>query len=229
MFTTLLESRSRVERSLTGTIASVVAHTGLVAAVLYATAQAHVAAPVTPDIVHPVYFPPRIAQAPLVRNPSSAATVTRLRPPAFIDTRLTIDVSVPIIDVGGAASKPSDFPATWSTGDPGLAPRLGDASDAPLRADQVERQVAVVPGSPPPKYPEILRNSAVEGQVIAVFVVDASGRAEVDSVRFARSDNQLFEEAVRTALRRMRFFPAEVGGRKVRQLVQMPFVFTISR
>jgi protein TonB len=34
---------------------------------------------------------------------------------------------------------------------------------------------------------------------------------------------------VRVALRRMRFIPAEVGGAKVRQLVQMPFVFTLSR
>jgi protein TonB len=34
---------------------------------------------------------------------------------------------------------------------------------------------------------------------------------------------------VRVALRRMRFIPAEVGGVKVRQLVQMPFVFTLSR
>jgi len=27
----------------------------------------------------------------------------------------------------------------------------------------------------------------------------------------------------------MRFVPAEIGGRKVRQLVQMPFVFTLNR
>jgi protein TonB len=65
--------------------------------------------------------------------------------------------------------------------------------------------------------------------VIAEFVVDEQGRAQEGSVRFVRSDNQLFEDAVRVALRRMRFVPAEVGGRKVKQLVQMPFVFTLSR
>jgi protein TonB len=64
---------------------------------------------------------------------------------------------------------------------------------------------------------------------MATFVVDVSGRAEDTTVRFAQSDNVLFEDAVRNALRRMRFIPAEVGGRKVRQLVQMPFVFTLSR
>jgi protein TonB len=34
---------------------------------------------------------------------------------------------------------------------------------------------------------------------------------------------------VRRALARMRFVPAEAGGRKVSQLVEMPFVFTLSR
>ena len=103
------------------------------------------------------------------------------------------------------------------------------AVDAPFRAEQVEKQVALVRGSAPPRYPEVLRSSGVEGQVIALFVVDEHGRSEEESIRFVRSDNRLFEDAVRIALRRMRFVPAEVGGRRVRQLVQMPFVFTLAR
>jgi len=69
----------------------------------------------------------------------------------------------------------------------------------------------------------------VEGSVVAVFVVDEKGRAEMDSVRFVGSGNALFQDAVRAALPRMRFVPAEIAGQKVRQLVQMPFVFTIDR
>jgi protein TonB len=65
--------------------------------------------------------------------------------------------------------------------------------------------------------------------VIALFVVSEAGRVEPATVSFALSDNPLFEEAVKSALEGMRFVPAEVGGRKVRQLVQMPFVFTLSR
>ncbi|HEX9129121.1 MAG TPA: energy transducer TonB [Gemmatimonadaceae bacterium] len=99
----------------------------------------------------------------------------------------------------------------------------------PFRADQVEKQVGLIPGSAPPRYPEVLRSSGVEGRVIAQFVVDEMGRAEGGSLRFVRSDNQLFEDAVRVAFVRMRFIPAEIGGMKVRQLVQMPFVFTLSR
>jgi protein TonB len=69
----------------------------------------------------------------------------------------------------------------------------------------------------------------VEGRVSAEFVVNEQGRAEEESIRFVRSDNRLFNDAVRAALLRMRFIPAEVGGRKVRQLVEMPFVFAIAR
>ena len=86
-----------------------------------------------------------------------------------------------------------------------------------------------MPGSPAPRYPELLRSSGVEGQVMAEFVVDEQGKAVEKSVRIVRSDNALFEDAVRVAIRRMRFVAAEVGGRKVKQLVQMPFVFTLAR
>jgi len=127
-------------------------------------------------------------------------------------------------------SKPTDF-GSGTTSPTGV--NSGEGATAPtggtFRADQVEKQVSVVPGSQPPRYPEILRSSGVEGQVTALFVVDETGRAEEDSVRFVRSDNPLFEDAVKQALHRMQFVPAEIAGRRVRQLVLMPFVFTLAR
>jgi protein TonB len=140
------------------------------------------------------------------------------------------DIRIPTLDMSGVISKPTDFGSGTIRATGGNS---GEGATAPtggtFRADQVEKQVSVVPGSPPPRYPEILRSSGVEGQVTALFVVDETGRAEEDSVRFVRSDNPLFENAVKQALHRMRFVPAEIGGRKVRQLVQMPFVFTLAR
>jgi hypothetical protein len=44
-----------------------------------------------------------------------------------------------------------------------------------------------------------------------------------------RSTHPLFTIAVRSALGRMRFNPAEVGGLPVKQLVQMPFQFNLSK
>jgi len=141
-----------------------------------------------------------------------------------------VDLKIPSVDISDVVSKPDDFSrgaiASASNGEQSSGVGSGGA---PFRADQVEKQVGVVLGNTPPRYPEVLRSSGVEGKVIAQFVVDDRGRAEEGSLRFVRSDNQLFEDAVRVALIRMRFIPAEIGGVKVRQLVQMPFVFTLSR
>ena len=232
MLETLLESRSRTSRSPLGTIVSVTAHTALIAGALYATAQARVSPSGPPTAVRPIYFP----SAPPSRHPvlrsrlATNSTMPTIRKPLVFVPRWNIDAASPI-DVSSLASRPTDFPTSTMAGSGESGPlRAGaDSSGALWNADQVEKQVALVPGSLPPRYPESLRSAGVEGEVVAVFVVDESGRAEQSGVRFLRSDNRLFEEAVRAALGEMRFAPAEVGGRKVRQLVQMPFVFTLRK
>lgn len=93
---------------------------------------------------------------------------------------------------------------------------------------QVEQPVMAVPGSPSPRYPDILKQAGVAGEVIASFVVDTTGLAEVASLKVLRSSHQLFVNSVVTALPNMRFTPALVGGRKVKQLVMQPFVFQIA-
>ncbi|HXN75008.1 MAG TPA: TonB family protein [Gemmatimonadaceae bacterium] len=228
MLETLLESRSKGERWAGGATISVTAHTALIAAALYATAEARVQPAKFPETVRPIYFP----SAPLPVQSASPAT-SKQRP--FDGHRLTfvapdIDIKIAAVDISDVVSKPGDFnPGTIGSSSEGRQESGGGSASALFRADQVEKQVELIPGNTTPRYPEVLRNSGVEGKVIAEFVVDKQGCAEEGSVRFVGSGNQLFEEAVRVALRRMRFIPAEVGGVKVRQLVQMPFVFTLSR
>jgi beta-lactamase regulating signal transducer with metallopeptidase domain len=90
---------------------------------------------------------------------------------------------------------------------------------------QVEKPVQLAPGSVNPAYPAELKAASVSGAVLAQFVVDTLGRAEVTTFKVLKSDHQLFTEAVKGALPGLRFSPAEVGGRKVKQLVQQPFTF----
>ena len=94
---------------------------------------------------------------------------------------------------------------------------------------QVEKAVVQVPGTGVPRYPEILREGAIEGEVLLQFVVDTSGRAMVNTVKVLQSTHDLFTVSVRSSLPEMRFLPAEVGGRKVRQLVQQPFIFAMAK
>jgi periplasmic protein TonB len=65
--------------------------------------------------------------------------------------------------------------------------------------------------------------------VLAQFVVDTTGKAEVGTFKVLKSSHDLFAQAVRSALPGMRFIPAEVGGRRVKQLVQQPFAFAIAK
>jgi protein TonB len=229
MLEMLLESRSSWPRSPGGAIVSVTAHTALIAAALYATAQARVPTVRPPTTIRPVYFPP--SAPPTVRSGAVARVAAPVTPRRLVFVPAPrVDISR-ALDLSALVSKAGDFPQESRVGYGARGSELSrtDSSASILTADQVEKQASLAPGSRPPAYPESLRSAGVEGQVTAMFVVDESGRAEDSSVRFARSDNSLFDDAVRTALRRMRFIPAEVGGMKVRQLVQMPFVFTLKK
>ena len=232
MLETLLESNSKTSRSIAGAITSVAAHTALIVAAVYATAQARSERPIPREIVRPVYIPRAIAPTRVTSATSPRQTRPRVHRLTFVAPSLSsLPIDVPSIDAAVIVTRPGDFPPNSVGAETQGAGGDVDAGavDAPFRAEQVEKQVALVRGAPPPRYPEVLRSSGVEGQVIVLFVVDEHGRSEEESIRFVRSDNRLFEDAVRVALRRMRFIPAEVGGKRVRQLVQMPFVFTLAR
>jgi protein TonB len=229
MLETLLESKPKGSRSTAGTIASVTTHTALIAAAVCATAQARVQPRVSAETVRAVYFPPN---APRVHNPRSTPAAQRrpLDGHRMIFVGAHIDIALPPIDINTVVSKPADF-SSASTG--ALRPDGVETqtvpSGSPFRADQVDKQVGLIPGVRPPAYPEALRSAGIEGKVLVEFVVDERGQPMVGSIRVVQSDNDLFADAVRVALGRLRFTPAEVGGKRVSQLVQMPFVFTLNR
>lgn len=102
------------------------------------------------------------------------------------------------------------------------------ATDKPFFEFQVDSQVMPRHMSAP-VYPAELRRQGVEGEVIAQFVVDGGGRVEMDTFKAVKSTGPGFTDAVRTALATAEFTPAKVGDRTVKQLVQMPFVFSLNR
>ena len=94
---------------------------------------------------------------------------------------------------------------------------------------QVEKVAAANPRNMPPRYPDRLREANIEGQVAAKFVVDTNGLVEMGTFEIMKSDHEAFAAAVRENMPSMRFYPARVGGRPVKQLVQMPFKFSLVR
>jgi periplasmic protein TonB len=91
---------------------------------------------------------------------------------------------------------------------------------------QVERPAK--PKSPPaPTYPNHLRAQRVEGTVLVQFVVDQRGRPEMASFKVIKSSHADLTKSVQSAVSEMSFFPAEWGGQKVKQIVQLPFTFAL--
>ena len=90
---------------------------------------------------------------------------------------------------------------------------------------QVEKKVRNAPGNPQPQYPEMFLAGKGDGKVLVQFVVDVNGKADMSTLKVLESSHELFTREVRRVLPQMRFFPAEVGDKKVRQVVQQPFFF----
>jgi TonB family protein len=106
------------------------------------------------------------------------------------------------------------------------SPRL---SEQPARAQLQPGGVEPKRGNPAPRYPAALRAAGVEGEVVAQFVVNREGEAEIESLKILKASDPQFVEAVKTVLPQWRFYPAQVNGQPVKQLTQMPFVFALSR
>lgn len=94
---------------------------------------------------------------------------------------------------------------------------------------QVTRPATPVTGNPAPRYPTVLREADVSGEVLAQFVVGPDGRVDMNTFKVLKSSHDLFTQSVRNAIPNMRFAPGEIAGTPVKQLVQMPFQFQLSK
>jgi protein TonB len=227
MFTNLLESRAKTQRSFGGSFVSLVMHAGLIVLAIQATLHAGQGreeretkvefAEVRKD--EPT--PPKIHEVRMEAPPRGFQTLT---------APLNIPDVLPEIDLTRPPTNGRDWLGIGAPGgrDSGVVV-IAPPSNHIYSESQVEKPVMAVQGSPAPRYPEVLKAAGVEGEVDVSFVVDTTGRADPASLRILKSTHDLFDAAVRSALPGMRFIPAEAGGRKVKQQVQQPFVFRIIR
>jgi TonB family protein len=95
--------------------------------------------------------------------------------------------------------------------------------------DVVERVAWPQRDNPRPRYPTELQRAGIEGSLLVEFVVDSTGRVDAKTLSFPTGAQPGFLRSVRDALLRSRYFPAELAGMRVRQLVQQQFTFVIAR
>jgi TonB family protein len=94
---------------------------------------------------------------------------------------------------------------------------------------QVEKSAELLPGNTGPEYPQLLRNEKIEGRLTTRFVVDTNGRAMMPTFQVLSGTDERFIPSVRKAIANLRFSPAQVGGRPVKQVVEMPFEFNFNQ
>ena len=218
MFTTLIESTPHRNPNNGARIASALFHSVLIGAAIYATASGAasdvVAAAGTRAEkilwVKPA-AEPKSAPAPAPKPKAKARPVA----PTKVPTK------TPPIDPNAQPTIEPDAGASTNL--------VGSGAPGAFNSFEVDVEVVAIASTVRPQYPDMLRSSGTEGQVIAQFVVNEKGRADRKTFKVVSSTHQLFSDAVSRALPQMRFYAAEVGGKKVRQLVQQSFQFKLDR
>lgn len=227
MFNNLLESKAKKQKSPGGMVVSAIFHVLVIFLAIKATLNAGQKKEKIEQKVDFVEVKKDEPPPPKEKPPE----VMVAPPPKGFQT-LTAPVNIPDvlpeIDLSKKVTNEADFTGKGAQG----GREKGIVGAAPVENQtyfeyQVEKPVMAVPGSPTPRYPDILKSAGVEGEVVVSFVVDTTGRADMSQFHILKTTHELFSAAVRTALPTMRFLPAEVGGKKVKQLVQQPFVFNI--
>ncbi len=238
MFNNLVESKAKKQKRLGGSVASIIVHGILIVGGVVLTANAGLSNEKNKeekvDFVEVKKDEPKPPE-PEKPPPPPDQVVAPPPPKGFqvLSAPIVIPDIIPDIDLSKKATDESDFTGKGVAGGTGKGVEGGKGpvpqGDQPYFDFQVEKPVVMAPGAAGPTYPDMLRSAGIEGTVLAQFVVDTTGRAEMNTFKVLKTDNDLFSNAVKNALQRMRFLPAEVGGRKVKQLVQQPFQFSLNR
>lgn len=175
-----------------------------------------------------------LTPAPALSEPASflerrihAMTSTPSRHPA----RLAMLGALTIAAVAFACSAPSPTNATNGPTPRAEPPVTGRAPSTGEKFFEfrIEKPATIKPGQPAPRFPDEMRQQGIEGEVIAQFVVDTTGSIIPSTIKFVKATNDVFRATVRNALPALQFTPAEVGGRKVKQMLTMPFNFSLSK
>ena len=179
--------------------------------------------------------------APKRAAPLPPAPKAEIAPPKgfkVLEAPVTIPTTIPSIDLSAKITIEADFSgkgtpggsATGTEGSEGTkeGAAAGIDKDRSYAEFEVERQVTAISGTHV-EYPESMRSSGEQGQVLAEFVVDENGRVVTSSFKVLESSNAAFTAAVKAALRGMRFRPAQIGKTNVSQVVQQAFVFKLNR
>ncbi|HLB10518.1 MAG TPA: energy transducer TonB [Gemmatimonadaceae bacterium] len=231
MFNNLIESKPQRKGGIGGTFVSVVLHVIIITLAVYVTAHAGQKV-VEKNRQEDVTFakapepPPPPPDEPKPPPPDVVAAPPPPKGFQVLTAPINIPDKIPDVDLSKAVTDEKDFSGKGVAGGKANGVVGGVAqTDQPYFEFQVEKPALPREGNPNPKYPSMLESSRVEGEVLAQFVVDTMGKADMSTYKVLQASNDLFASSLKTTLPQWRFYPAEAGGHKVKQIVQLPLKF----
>ena len=233
MLGVLLESKARKQRRTAGATLSIVLHVAIIGTAVVQTAQGTLA-PRTPEKIVTVHIAPPPQPREVHRETRASVTPSTTTVPSnlvvkHVDAPTIVPTNLPPIDMTGGLAADSIAIGGGTGTTTSYGERIGGEATNDSRDWDVREVLMHVLTKASPRYPESLRSAGVDGRVLVEFTVDTTGRVDMSHVRVIESTHELFTRAVRDALGSFRFLPAQVGGRRVTALAQMPFEFHITR
>lgn len=231
MFNNLIESKRKSQRTFGETLVSIALHAVLITLAVYGTLSAgqKVAEKNRQEEVTFAKTPPPPPPPDQPKPPPPDVVAAPPPPKGFqvLQAPINIPDKIPDIDLSKAVTDEKDFSGKGVAGGKanGVVGGTPTNSDQPYFEFQVEKPALARDGNPNPKYPSMLESSRVEGKVLAQFVVDTNGRADMSTFKVLQADNELFGQSLKNVLPSWRFYAAEAGGHKVKQIVQLPVAF----
>ena len=222
MLRLLLESNAKRFQFRQGALVSVVAHSLLISASVFATRggptvtieEAEEKVTFLIPVNHTTSPPPREESVQYVREGEKSGD--RGFEDKIIDKSATR--TAPVVGEGKEEGKPKEE---------AQASEPNAIYDTVATAVDVDSAVTRFADSAAPAYPPKLLELKVEGGAYVQFVVDTLGLPDTLSFRVISATHPEFAQSVRDALPGMRFHPAILRSKKVPQLVEQPFMFKI--
>lgn len=233
MFDHLVHSHPRKRHGvpLPGMIMSAAVHGVLISTAVVATSHpGGVVDVVRPDTAMTILYPPPEEKAKRDERPPVRQVTLAVRPPGFrtVPEVLQIPTEIPAID----PRQRFDWRDYRGVGTEGGA--FDGVADAPPSLDQTRTFVVSTVDEPPerltgprPRYPDMLRQAGIEGNVILEFIVDSAGQVEPQSIHVLSASSRAFEAPARLVVLGSRFRPGRIRGVPVRVLVRQSLTFTI--
>ncbi len=226
MFDTLIESKKKADlkRGSTASIVSLVLHTALVAAAVYATLSAGEAEQQVVVDTAMVYLSEKQEEQKPEEQPQVVLDVP-LKGFQTVLAPTQIPTDIPPINLSETFD-PRDYSGVGVEG--GIATGLEPTGNQVFLESVVEEKPEPLSG-PPLAYPELLRQAQIQGRVIVEAIIDTAGRAEPRSIKIFQSPHPGFDQPAMNYMRQALFRPARVHGRPVRVLVRLPIDFKLRR